>query len=150
MPSLGLSLFQFFNLYWVNCILKFRDTNRDQNCNLRCFSAFIKQYLGQKDSYVNYHKEFIYSFPESKFEERIEKSEIGKINKKSTVEERNEERIKIMLDFCESSKLKKKRITQLTLNHIHIDHKSKTLYCFVPKVNVLFIMTIILNMNYKP
>ena len=67
------------------------------------------------------------------------------MNTKSKVEERNEERIKIMQDFCESWKLKRKRITKLTLNHIHIDHQSKTLYCFMPKVNVLLFITINLD-----
>ena len=67
------------------------------------------------------------------------------MNKKLTIEEMNEEHIKRMQNFCESWKLKKKKITQLTLNHIHIDHQSKTLYCFVPKVNVLLFKTINLD-----
>ena len=37
MLSLSLSLFQVFNLYWVNCILKFRDIDGDQTCNLTVF-----------------------------------------------------------------------------------------------------------------
>ena len=74
---------------------------------------------------------------ESEIEKRIEESEFEKINEESTVEERNVERIKILKNFCESSDLYKKKITNFTLNHIHIDHQSKTLYCFVPKVNIL-------------
>ena len=72
------------------------------------------------------------------------------MNKELAVEERNDERIKLLKKFCKSLKLENQKITNFTLKHIHIDHRSKTLYCFVPKVNIFLIITILLNANSKP